>query len=271
MKIIVIPDWNKKKSVKLGVEISGWLLKNGVFSTLLYGDKIKLAKKYDMAVLLGGDGFITRTSLEMAQHDLPFLAVNFGTKGFLAVAERNNWETVLRDVVNGRYTIEKRPILKAVHYSKEETECFEAAGDVYIRHRTSMINLSITIDGQLIYRNLFGDGVIVATPTGSTAYNLSAGGPIISIGTVITPICPYAVNVRSLPVSELKKIEIVYLGRKGNGEEDEGCLLHIDGVKHQIEPKDRVEIQKSPKETSFIIPQGFSFIRALQKKQGLST
>ncbi len=266
MKVLIIPDRAKEEAKKASLEIADWLRNNSVSPLFLICDE----QKPDLAILLGGDGFIMRESLNMAVHDIPFLAINFGTKGFLAVAEKDNWQDVLRKVINGKYIIDKRVVLSACHFSKRKVRHFEAAGNVYFRHKADLILVNIAIDGQTVYRNLPADGVIVATPTGATGYNLGAGGPIISSGMVITPICPHALNVVSLPVSESKKIEIVYLGRKGRYGRDQGCLLFTDSGRWPIRPGDRVEIQKSQKEASFIIPKGFSFFEALQGKLGLS-
>ena len=266
MKVLIIHDQTKEEAEKASLEIAKWLESNSVLPVFSISDE----RKPDFAILLGGDGFIMRKSLDLAKDDIPFLAINFGTKGFLAVAEKDNWRDVLKKVVKGKYVIERRVVLDARHFSKKKVRHFEAAGNVYLRHRADLILLNIAIDGQIVYRNLPADGVIVATPTGATGYNLGAKGPIISSGMVVTPICPHAVNVKPLPVSELRKIEIIYLGRKGRYGRDEGCLLFADSERNPIKPGDRVEIQRSQKEASFIIPEGFSFFGALQEKLGLS-
>lgn len=266
MKALIIYDQTKEEAKKASLEIADWLRSNSVLPLFsLCGEQ-----KPDFAILLGGDGFIMRESLNLAKSDIPFLAINFGTKGFLAVAEKDNWQNVLRKVIAGEYITERRVVLSATHFGRKKVRHFEAAGNVYLRHRSDLILLDIIIDNQVVYRNLPADGVIVATPTGATGYNLGAGGPIISSGMVVTPICPHALNVTSLPVSELRKIEIVYRGRKSTFGRDEGCRLVFDSKKYLIKPGDRIVVESSQEETSFIIPEGFSFFAALQGKLGLS-
>lgn len=267
MKVAIIPDPGKDL-LDFGLEVGKWLKdKYSVLPSWGFDDK-----EMDMAVLLGGDGFIMRKSLDLARANIPFLAINFGQKGFLAVAEKNNWREVLGKVLGGRYAVERRPILAISHYDKSgSVRHFEGAGNVYIRHRAYLILFSVSIDGKVIHKELGGDGVLVANATGATAYNLAAKGAIISSGLVITPICPHRLDVVSLPVPEsAKKIEIVYHGRKGGQNDDEGCLLFVDSEKFPIKPGEKITVRKSDKKASFIIPEGFSFIESLQEKLGLS-
>lgn len=266
MKVAIMPDWTKNL-MQFGLEVGHWLKDNySVVPTWGF------ERDMDIAVLLGGDGFIMRTSLDLAGYKIPFLAINCGTKGFLAVAEKDNWQKILGQVIEGKYSKESRPILAISHFHEEEVKNFEVAGNVYIRHRAYMILFSVKIDDKVVYKELGGDGVIVANATGATAYNLAAKGALISSGLVITPICPHRLDVVSLPVPEsAEKIEIVYHGIKGAQYDHEGCLLFTDSDKYSILPGDRVEIKKSKKEASFIIPEGFSFIESLQEKLGLST
>lgn len=271
MKVLILADYFKEEAVKLIPELIKWFSERDISTTVLRPkEEIGSLLKFDFAVLLGGDGFITKRSLVLAKLNIPFLGINLGTKGFLAVAERNNWQEIIEKVVVGKYTIEKRAVLAATCFGHNKSQKFEAAGDIYIRHRTNMIIFSVVIDGETVYSNLFADGVVVATPTGSTGYNLSAGGSYCQTGIAVTPICPHAVNVKPLVLRESKKIEIIYLKTKAQQEKDEGCLLFVDGARYPIEPGDKVLIRKSRKKASFVIPDGFSFFEALQKKLGLS-
>jgi NAD+ kinase len=267
MKVAIIAD-PAKDLMGFGREVGNWLRDNYKASPNWGCDWNQI----DIAILLGGDGFIMREGLAMANHRRPFIAINCGAKGFLAAAEINNWQEVLGKVFERRYAIEERPILDVDYFYGGELNSFQAAGNIYIRHRAYMILFSLTIDGKIVYKELDGDGVIVANATGATAYNLAAKGAIISSGLVVTPICPHRLDVVSLPVPEsAKKIEIIYHGRKGGQQDDEGCLFFIDSQKRQIFPGARIEIRKSQEEISLIIPEGFSFIESLQKKMGLST
>lgn len=271
-KVFLIPDTFKPEAYRVSLEVEKYLKDRSVLPLWFLGSSDEL-EPCEFATLLGGDGFIMRKGLELGRASIPFVAINFGEKGFLAVAEKDNWQEILEKVLNGRYVIEKRPILAVTHFHENSgVRNFEVAGNVYIRHRAYQILFSVSIDGKVIFEKLGGDGVIVANATGATAYNLAADGAIISSGWVITPICPHRLDVVSLPVPEsAKKIEIVYHGRKSAQYDDEGCLLFSDSEKYPILPGDRLEIKKSDKEVALIIPEGFSFIESLQKKLGLST
>jgi NAD+ kinase len=266
MEIIIVPDQTKTEALRMGPEILKWLMDHQVSPTLIDNEKIRPPREPELAIILGGDGFLMRKAQELP--GLLLLGINLGTRGFLAVAERNNWPKVLKTVIEGDYFVDKKLVL-AVWLSGGRH--FEAIADVYLRHPSKMIRLKVSIDGQVIYRNLFGDGIVVSAPLGSTAYNLSAGGPIAESGIILTPICPHAVNTRSLVLKENREIEIEYLGVKSAGREQAQALLVIDGREQQIIPGDKVLIKKSQRETSFVIPKGFSFFRASQKKLGLSS
>lgn len=264
-EVVIIPDTSKLEAHKMSLEVERWLQYNSVLPTLSCN-----SHEPEFAVLLGGDGFIMRKSLELGRAGIPFLAINFGQKGFLAVAEKDNWQDVLEKVLKGKYEIEKRQILAVTHFNGiNVVRNFEVAGNVYIRHRAYLIEFTGSIDGKVVYDRVGADGVIVANATGATAYNLAAKGPLISSGLVFTPICPHRLDVVPFPVPEsAKMIEIIYHGRNGLQPDDEGCLLFSDSDKKDISPGERLEIRKSGKEVALIIQEGFSFIESLQKKLG---
>lgn len=266
MEIVILPDWSKEGSFEMAKEIGEWLKNQSFSPTWTYGDE----PEPEFAILLGGDGFIMRTSRELANYDIPVMAMNFGTLGFLAVAERDNWQEVLEKVIEGRYSIERHPLLRAEHQGSSIGRYFEAVGNVYIRHQARMVVFDVIADGEIAYERIRGDGVIVANPIGSTAYNLSAGGPVIKEGIVITPICTHPRRLKSKRRKKFKEIKIIYQGVKG-GQKDEGCLLFIDSDDYPIQPGDQIRISKSSKQASLIIPEGCSFAKARKEKLGLST
>lgn len=267
-RVVVIPDKTKQEACRISFEVRDWLQKHWV-QWIFDGPG---SFDSDFAILLGGDGFITRKSLELGKVGIPIVAINFGQKGFLAVAQQNNWQKVLEKVLEDKYTLDKRPILNVSHFDAAgRIEQFEAAGNAYIRHKAYMILFTVSIDDRVLYKELGADGVVVANATGATAYNLAAKGPLISGGLVITPICPHRLDVAPLPVpNSAKKIEIIYHGRNGGHEDDEGCLWFLDSEKHPIFPGEKLVIAESNKQVSFIIPEGFSFIESLHEKLGLS-
>jgi NAD+ kinase len=265
--VAIIPSAFKAGTVAMGEEIAVWLSERSV--TPVFG-RNALA---DFAVVIGGDGSIMREAKEV--RPVPVIAINFGTLGFLAAAKKDNWRDVLTKVLEGRYALKKHRLLSAVHYSgRRVTEksccCFEnrldAIGDIYIRHKARMIVFTVVADGEVIFDHIRGDGVIVATPLGSTAYNLSAGGPIITKGVVITPICPHPVRQESEQLKNFDEIRIIYHGVKG--EKDEGCLMFVDGDDYPIRPGHEIAITKSSEFASLVIHEGFSFADARRRKLG---
>lgn len=260
-RVAVIYDEYKAKAgaAEMAKEIVGWL--KGRESPI------------DFAVILGGDSFIMKQAKNLAASKTSVVAVNFGTLGVLATAEKNNWQDVLAKILAGEYAIEKHGLLSVVHYDSRKVGekyccCFkehlESVGDVYIRHKGWLISFSVIVDGKPVFDNIRGDGVVAATPLGSTAYNWSAGGRIINKGVAITPICTPA-RLKSQYFDEFNEIQILYHGMTTR-KKDEGCLLFVDGEDYPIYPGDEVAITKSPEFVSFIVPTGFNFAEARRNK-----
>lgn len=269
MKILMIPDLEKEKALELSLEIGNWLVGNYGSSVFPYIEGMKIIEESDIAIIFGGDGFIMKQAKVLAEYNIPLIGINLGTLGFLATAERDNWQEVLKKVAEGKYKLKVQHLLSVTHSGLYPQYCLEAVGDVYIRHMARMIIFRVVADQEIIFDNIRGDGVVVATPMGATAYNLSAGGPLIKKGVVITPICPHPLRLRSRKLREYREIQITYLGVKGP--KDESCLLFVDGNDYPIKPSDEVRISQSSKKASFIIPKGFSFSEARKKKLELST
>lgn len=168
------------------------------------------ATQVDAIVVLGGDGLMMRAA--NAYPDTPLLGINFGNVGFLALAERRDWEAALSALVEGRYAIEEGATLDAVvERAGKVAMAGWAINDVVLRGGLRMVDLEVYIDGHFV--NTYpGDGMIVSTPHGSTAYCMAAGGPILSAGVrgfAIVPISCHSPIRMPLVVSEEATIEIV--------------------------------------------------------------
>ncbi|MDN3504072.1 MAG: NAD(+)/NADH kinase [Rhabdochlamydiaceae bacterium] len=164
----------------------------------------------DFLISLGGDGTILAYAHDHLESDIPILGINIGHLGFMADIPVSDIENSLEDLLNGEYVIEKRLILKGT--CKGQTHY--AIND-FVIHRArnpSLVEMNIHVDG--LYLNTFeADGMILATPNGSTAYSLAAGGPILTPGLeaiVLTPISPHTISNRPLVLSSESKIEIKY-------------------------------------------------------------
>ena len=169
-------------------------------------DDSKLYKRADLMLVLGGDGTILRTARHAALYGLPVLGINFGTLGYLADVDRADAKTAIKAVLDGSYSVEERMLLEAVHiHNFEERGRYLALNEVYVSNAMSLklVNLEMSINDSFI--NVFrADGILVATPTGSTAYNLSAGGPILKPDMrlmTVTSVCPHNLYSRPFVIS----------------------------------------------------------------------
>lgn len=268
MKIAIIPHPEKKEALALAKQADKWLKKKGVETQLVPAPELRDSIHPDIALIFGGDGLLVHNASYFADRKVPVLGINAGAKGVLTMAESKHWEKILEQVVKKKFSVEKRLMLEVLVEGRK----FLAANDVYLRHPIKIILITLRVNKELLYRSLPGDGVIVTTPMGSTAYNQSAGGPIIKPGVkciVITPICPDNINVKPVVCEEKDRIEIVYQGTKG--ESKEKAWLVVDGeAKTELKPQAKIEVKASQNHTYFAILKNYSFFKALQKKLGLS-
>lgn len=178
---------------------------NGIFSDSLYDIS-------DIVIAIGGDGSFIRTAKQAAMHKKPVLCINAGNLAFLAGLEGNEL-TLLKNLISGDYAVDKRMMLKAVIKNDEnEVQLGYFLNDVVVARgaEIKLVNLNVFSDGRMI-NNYRADGVIVSTPTGSTAYSWSAGGPVIDPALkciMLTPICTHSPLNRSLVFNENSVIEI---------------------------------------------------------------
>lgn len=197
------------KKIKSYLELKGKLVRIvGNAKTIREEDQIQ------MAIVLGGDGTMIQASKELAPYQIPILGVNLGTLGFLTEIEKNNMMVVMDEVMADDFRVQKRICLSGnAVIGGEKKPLGLAVNDFIIGKRGfgRIITMSVFVGDELV-DNYVADGILIATPTGSTAYNLSAGGPILSPqmeAIIITPICPHALNKRSIVVSANEKIRVV--------------------------------------------------------------
>jgi len=192
-----------------------------------------ILKKCDYAVVFGGDGSIICAARFVSESNVPVIGVNVGKLGFLAEFGIEELKTLFPQIIEGKIDIEKRMMLdcrvlvSTGANQQTETFCASAVNDIYITAGPPfrMIELKIQVNGQPL-AGCVSDGLIISTPTGSTAYNLSAGGPIISTkmeAFVITPVCPHSLTFRPIVINALSTIEV--FGVRVN----EGTTLSVDG------------------------------------------
>jgi len=180
--------------------------------------------KAELYIVLGGDGMMLWACSQGAGHDAPVIGFNFGTTGFLTEAMPEEWRSVLERVLAGEGYVEERSMLRV---EVEGEPAGEVLNEVVVSAGTpvKMLEMSLRVNGELVYR-LRADGLIAATPTGSTAYSMSAGGPVLDPATpaiVLTPLCPFGSGYRSIVVPETSTVEVVVENGKERG------MLVLDG------------------------------------------
>lgn len=264
-KFYVITNKSKDISMEMTLRIQNYIKSKGGLCVLA-DDVAEFPTNTDCVLVLGGDGTLIQAARELRSMDVPMLGINMGTLGYLTEVELQNVEESLEQLLDNRIWVEERMMLKGVlNGGLEDT----ALNDIVLTRSGSLrlIRFKIYVNGELL-NSYQADGVIVSTPTGSTAYNLSAGGPIVEPTAsiiVITPICSHALNTRSIILSASDKIVLeVAQGRDGNVEE---ASVSFDGDRNiKVRTGDRIEIQKADEKTKLIKLSKVSFLETLRKK-----
>jgi NAD+ kinase len=227
----------------------------------------QLAEEADLIAVLGGDGTMLNAMARLGRTSKPIAGINIGTLGFLTSCTDDEIDSFAEALKDGTYSTSRRTLLSArVIREGQEPQEFTALNEaVLARGQTGrLVSLSASVNGELLnhYR---ADGIIVATPTGSTAYSLSAGGPLITPASgvfVITPICPHTLSQRSLIVDDDAVIVL------SPDDTSEGPMLFtVDGRDCvEIQARDRIEVRKSAQELNLLRLEGRSFYAALRQK-----
>ncbi|MCH7646771.1 MAG: NAD(+)/NADH kinase [Nitrospinae bacterium] len=229
-------------------------------------EKDRLPDEVAMIIVLGGDGTFLSVARLTEGRDVPLLGVNLGGLGFLTEVTQEQIFETLGEIFEGNYGVGERLLLQAhVHRDDERIAEYRALNDVVINKGAlaRIISLETYVNGA--YVNTFAaDGIIISTPTGSTAYNLAAGGPILSpeLGAlIINPICPHTLTNRPLVLPEDVTVEVVL---KAEGED---VLLTLDGqVGFALRYDDVVEVRKAPETVKLIEPPRRNYFQVLRTK-----
>jgi NAD+ kinase len=226
----------------------------------------ELGKAADMVIVLGGDGTILRVARELEGPATPILGVNLGNLGFLTSIHGNRLQGAVRDIVRGQYEISQRHTLQTTLIRRGQRRAVHRAlNDVVVSRGalSRIVRLRLFVDGELLTEYVC-DGMIFATATGSTAYSLSAGGPILvptSRALIITPICPHALSNRSVIAGENSVIRCQVADAAAE------LLLTVDGqVQLRMEVGDEVEVRRSPRTVQLVTPKDHSYFEVLREK-----
>ncbi len=259
---------------KRGVFLAEQAFKEGYFN---YTDAATIPEDTECAIVLGGDGTIIQAAHDLLKREIPILGVNLGTLGFLAEIEPMHVEEALDKLFVDEYLIEEHMMLSVKVDSKKlgsglcYPKCHNALNDVVITRSgfSRLITVEVYVNGVLVndYR---GDGVIISTPTGSTGYNLSAGGPVVAPGAhlmIITPICPHSLNTRSVVVSSHDTVLVKV--RTSKKTQDEEAIVTMDGSSSiNLSAEDCIEIKRAARGTKLIKFEKGSFFHVLKHKFG---
>jgi len=276
-KIGIFSKRKPEISRKVLLELTSWLRKRN-YNLLMAPDTAgiigetsslkqeEIPSKSDLIIVLGGDGTLLSVARLTHPFDVPILAVNLGSLGFLTEVTLPNMYRTLEQVLKGESTIERRMLLNAfLKRNGEITRNDLALNDVVIhKNAARIVNLEVHVNGQYMtsYR---ADGLIIATPTGSTAYSLSAGGPIIHPSMnalVLSPICPFTLTNRPIVIPNQSTLQVQL-----STEMEEEVQVTLDGqTGYPLSRDDILEVKQGPTPVSLIQAKGKNYYQILRQK-----
>ena len=224
-----------------------------------------IGEQADLVIVMGGDGTMLGIARQLAKYDVSLIGINLGRLGFITDIPVERMLPALGEILQGKATAEKRSLLEGrVMRDGQMMFCGVAVNDVVVARGSGagMAELRVTVDGQFMY-NQRSDGLIVSTPTGSTAYALSAGGPLLHPslqGIVLVPIAPHALSNRPIAVPDTSEIVVTIVsGRDISVNFD---MQTFASLQHG----DEIVISRSPNTITFLHPEGWSYYNTLREK-----
>ena len=278
-KVGIVANIEKEKIAEYAKSLKGWLEERGVevFIEAETAAKIgvrgglaceNIARRAQLVVVLGGDGTMLRTARYVAKYNVPIVGINMGNFGYLTEVNLNEMHSALELILAGNYVTEKRMMLDvAVSRGKTIIAAGTVLNDVVINrgNLSRIIELEITINNMYL-TTYKADGLIISTPTGSTAYSLSAGGPIVYPEKdliVINPICPHTLTNRPIICPENSDLQVKIWSK------EKGATLTLDGQEsYRIRSGDIIDVKKSSSITKLILSPHRSYWEILRSKLG---
>jgi len=274
-KVIIIVNRKKRDSSQITDEIKNYLeadnIEVSVFSTGTDVKKLINLEDIDLAFSLGGDGTVLYSSRILVDFSIPIIPINLGTFGFITEVSKSEWQSAFEEYRSGLLGVSSRIMLSfSIFRNNKKIEQFIGLNDIVINADgiAKLLNLSVDLnkDSLGIYR---ADGVIVATPTGSTAYSLAAGGPIIHpdmSSMILTPICPFSLANRPIVIPSSDRITI-----KVEREQRAQVILTVDGqIAFPLQAGDEIRITEFEKKINIIRSDKRSFYGVVKSKLGWS-
>jgi NAD+ kinase len=271
-KILIFANPEKDKNLKLANELLAYIEKRGAQAVIVADDFNCDSSEMDFsdikaAIVLGGDGTMLRAAHYVGKYDTPLMGINLGTLGFLTEVETVNARKAIDRLLTGDYEIEERMMCDGVVNGR----VYPALNDIVITRAgfSRVIGLNIYVNGQLL-DTYEADGVIVSTPTGSTGYNLSAGGPIISPKSkviVVTPISPHSLTAKSVVFDTESEIKIEILKQRKTQQTE--AIISFDGRENiDLSAGAVITVRLSEFKTNFIRMYDVNFYSVLRDKIG---
>lgn len=270
-RFCVVENVNKSGVTALADRIDKHLTDRSMFCFRCEGyiDAAKLPDELDCIITLGGDGTLIRAAGDTALYGIPILGINMGHLGYLTgISKTDDIEAVLDMLIDDEYSLEKRMMLEGhiLYKNGRISQRFIALNEILITRNNGVkpIRCKVYVDDEFLNES-YSDGIIISTPTGSTAYNLSAGGPIIEPEAkmmVITPICPHALIHRSIVLSPNRKIKIGVENSEGLS----ACIVSDGNILFTLDEGDIVYLKKSSLITNLIKLSGATFLDNLRNK-----
>lgn len=257
----------KDGTEELAQAIRGFLQDHGCVCSI-HTDGKSISGDEECVITLGGDGTLLKAARELSGKRIPLIGVNMGTLGYLTqVGEKKDVEAMLLDLMENQFRLESRMMLYGRIIRGDQVLLEDQALNEIVIARTGglrTLKFQVSVNGEKLCRYK-ADGMIIATPTGSTAYNLSAGGPVVeptASMTILTPICPHELSGRSIVLSAEDQIEIQVLGH-----EELGQAAVFDGdTEAALSVGDRILVERSHMETVFVKLRSLSFVDHLRRK-----
>ena len=276
-KVGFFVNTNKEKATQVVLEVFGLLKKAGAIP-IIPGEQAKalglpdtgistdqMVEESDLVIVLGGDGTLLSAAHTPKIEKIPILAINLGHLGFLTDASLDELNPTLRSTLNGDYRVEHRMMLE-VFVNSQSSQQFHAyaLNDVVIRHYTRLIELKAFVDGEL-FIPYNADGLIIATPSGSTGYSLSCGGTIVAPqleAILLTPIAPHSLTIRPFIAHGDAEIKVEMHSTY------DSLDLFIDGQRetHTLKREVEIEIRKAERTIQLIRSRNHSYYKALREK-----
>lgn len=280
-KFFIITNEHKDKELTVTKEIQNYIISQGGECDYFVSREANwhtegvrrpgaIEDDVDCILVLGGDGTLVRAARDLAELDIPLIGVNLGTLGYLCELERSTVFSAVDRMMEDAYDIESRMLLEGCEIRNENfATVTNALNDIVIHRMGSLqlVNLEVSVNGE--YLTTYGaDGIIISTPTGSTGYSMSAGGPIVDPKAdliVITPINSHDISSKSIVVGSDASITIELVQRRA--EKDEIAEVSFDGDRIiHMRVGDKILVRKAEKSTKILKLNRVSFLQILRKK-----